>query len=219
MDTIYLNLEQKQQVQDEKITLGQVADILCADQAVATRVRAIPVAHFSGQKKQRSTLDITTIISKIQELYSSAQIVCTGETSMIIEYVPIKVQQINNNKVLNAVKVLVVCLVLFFGAAFTIITFNNDVSAADAFSKVYEALTGESSDNFTVLEISYAIGLPLGIMIFFNHFSGHRLTTDPTPIEVAMESYEYDVNDALMTLEKGKETQANDTGSSGNNRT
>ena len=193
MDTIYLNLEQKQQVQDEKITLGQVADILCADQAVATRVRAIPVAHFSGQKKQRSTLDITTIISKIQELYSSAQIVCTGETSMIIEYVPIKVQQI--------------------------ITFNNDVSAADAFSKVYEALTGESSDNFTVLEISYAIGLPLGIMIFFNHFSGHRLTTDPTPIEVAMESYEYDVNDALMTLEKRKETHANDTGSSGNNRT
>lgn len=48
------------------------------------------------------------------------------------------------------------------------------------------------------LEVSYSIGLALGIIVFFNHVGGRRLTKDPTPIEVAMRNYERDVDMTLV---------------------
>ena len=47
---------------------------------------------------------------------------------------------------------------------------------------------------------SHSIGLALGIIVFYNHIGGRRLTKDPTPIEVAMHNYEYDVDMALIEL-------------------
>ena len=57
------------------------------------------------------------------------------------------------------------------------------------------------------LEVSYSVGLAAGIIIFFNHVGGRRITKDPTPIEVAMRNYEEDVDKALIaTAEReGKE--------------
>ena len=40
--------------------------------------------------------------------------------------------------------------------------------------------------------------LVFGIIVFFNHIGGRRITKDPTPIEVEMRVYETDVNKALI---------------------
>ena len=50
------------------------------------------------------------------------------------------------------------------------------------------------------LEVSYSVGLSVGIILFFNHIGGRRITKDPTPLEVAMRNYEEDVNRALIEL-------------------
>ena len=39
---------------------------------------------------------------------------------------------------------------------------------------------------------------PLGIIVFFNHFSKKKLTTDPTPIHVEMRNYEKQINEAII---------------------
>ena len=57
---------------------------------------------------------------------------------------------------------------------------------------------GYPSDGYSILEVSYSIGLALGIVLFFNHVGGRRLTKDPTPIEVEMRVYETEVNKALI---------------------
>ena len=59
-------------------------------------------------------------------------------------------------------------------------------------------IAGEASDGFTILEVTYSIGLAIGIIVFFNHIGGRRITKDPTPIEVEMRIYEDDVNNALV---------------------
>ena len=200
MDTLYLKLEQKKQVSSEKALLGDVATLLCAQQPVTNRLNAIPLAHFSGSKKQRKIFTVTDIIAKIQEIYPDIEVTPIGETDVIVEYLPPK----NPSRVLEWLKVALVCVVCFFGAAFTIITFNNDVSAGSVFEELYHSFTGQTSDKITVLEISYSIGLAFGILGFFNHFSGHRITTDPTPIEVEMEQYEYDVNKSLISYDSRK---------------
>ena len=84
--------------------------------------------------------------------------------------------------------------------------FNNDVSTTDMFGRFYTLLTGEQSDGFTILELSYSLGLSAGIVAFFNHIGGRRLTKEPTPIEVEMRLYEDDVNTTLIkTAERNGE--------------
>ena len=75
------------------------------------------------------------------------------------------------------------------------------------FIRVYEMVMDEPSDGITILEISYSIGLASGIILFFNHIGGRRITKDPTPIEVEIRIYEDQVNNALVeTADREGET-------------
>ena len=84
--------------------------------------------------------------------------------------------------------------------------YHNDIGIADIFEKFYIMVMGNPG-NSAVLEVFYSIGLSLGIIIFFNHIGGRRITKDPTPIEVEMRIYESDVNKALIETasREGKE--------------
>ena len=56
----------------------------------------------------------------------------------------------------------------------------------------------EKTDGFSVLEVTYSIGLAIGILIFFNHFGKKRFTVDPTPMEIQMRLYENDIQTTLV---------------------
>lgn len=78
-------------------------------------------------------------------------------------------------------------------------TFNNDVDIDGSPQPVLHSLFhGKSSSGFTILEISYSIGIGLGVLIFFNHFGHLKLSDDPTPMQVQMRTYEDDVNRTLI---------------------
>ena len=77
-------------------------------------------------------------------------------------------------------------------------TFNNDVDVGGLFSQIYTLVTGNVSSGFTILEISYSVGIGLGVLFFFNHFGKRKLTDDPTPMQVQMRIYEDDVNKTIM---------------------
>ena len=49
-----------------------------------------------------------------------------------------------------------------------------------------------------ILSVPYSIGIGLGIIIFFNHFSKFSLTEDPTPIEIEMTTYEKETNASVI---------------------
>ena len=93
---------------------------------------------------------------------------------------------------------MLVSLVSFFGTAFTIMAFHVDVQIRNVFAIIYQIILGKESTGVTILEISYSVGLAAGIILFFNHIGGRRITKDPTPIEVAMRKYEEDVDMALI---------------------
>ena len=52
-----------------------------------------------------------------------------------------------------------------------------------------------------MLEISYSLGIGLGVVFFFNHFGKRKLTEDPTPMEVEMRSYEDQVDTTIIEQE------------------
>lgn len=95
-------------------------------------------------------------------------------------------------------KVVLVCLVLFAGSATAIMAFHSEAQLGTVFKKFYEMFFGHEVEKPYIITIPYSIGLSLGIMIFFNHFSGKKFTKEPTPIEVEMEKYESDADDAVI---------------------
>ena len=142
------------------------------------------------------------IIRLISETVPGTQVNSVGKVDYIIDYHRPK----RPSYAWEWLKTLFVCAVCFFGAAFAIMTFNNDVDVTKVFGEIYYVVTGQQSDGFTILEVSYSIGLAVGIMGFFNHFSKWKLNTDPTPLEVEMRLYEDNISKTLIQNAGRKES-------------
>ena len=198
--TLYLKIDQNTIVTDRHVTLSDIAKMECADQAVVRQLKQKKIYSFQDamdtkrQKNEMRVFSVLKIIELIHEDYPGLDVSNEGESDFIIEYVP----NPKKPKWADAVKTVVLCVITFFGAAFTIMTFNNDVGVNEVFSKLYLQVAGVQSDGVTELEICYSIGLGLGITIFFNHVGHKKITPDPTPIQVEMRKYEQDVDTAFI---------------------
>ena len=193
-DTLYLQLDQNIEVTNPHVYLQDIAALSMSDPKILNRLRVMPVIVLDVKKPGRYVMSVSDLLKKIQKLEPSVDISPIGETDFIITY---RISSATG-KLLRYVKILFVCLVSFFGAAFSIMTFNNDVDMGSLFSQFYTLVTGKSSSGFTILEISYSIGIGLGVLIFFNHFGHLKLSDDPTPMQVQMRTYEDDVNRTLI---------------------
>ena len=99
---------------------------------------------------------------------------------------------------LEYLKVGFVCITSFFGSMFAMMTFNEDVSTRESFAKVYTWVMGQEPVGVSILEITYSIGVSIGIIVFFNHFGKKYITDEPSPVEVEMSGYEQQINQTLI---------------------
>lgn len=199
-ETVYLKIEKNTIVMDRHVTLQDIAKLECADPAIVRQLKQKKIYTFKeamDEKKQKNEMKVFSvlkIIELIHEEYPNVDVSNEGESDFIIEYIP----NPKKPKWLNALMTTVLCVVIFFGAAFTIMAFNNDISINDIFSKFYFQVMGRQSSGVTELEICYCIGLALGIIIFFNHVGHKKITPDPTPVQVEMRKYEKDIDTAFI---------------------
>ena len=199
-DTLYLKIDQNVVVDSCQVHLQDIASMECTNEAVLRQLKQKKIYTFqeqdtTKQKKIRiQVFSVLNIIQQIHEDYPDLEVQNIGESDFIIECKA----GIAENKVLEIVKTVVLCVVIFFGAAFTIMTFNNDVGVGEVFTQLYEQVTGSKSDGVTEIEIFYAIGMPIGITIFYNHIGKKKVTHDPTPIQVEMRKYEQDVDTTFI---------------------
>lgn len=192
-DTLYMQVDKNVQVHHPHVYLQEVVKLSCTNTKVLNRLRVMPVANLEPDKKGRYVMSVMDLIEEIQKREPDLDISPIGETDFILTYE--KEQPIH--KVWDYTKAVLLCLISFFGTSFGIMTYNNDVNVKDLFSQLYEQVTGTVSSGFTVLEITYSIGIGLGAIFFFNHFGKMKLTNDPTPMQVKMRLYEDDVNTTL----------------------
>lgn len=193
-ETLYLKAELCTEVTVDDVFLKDVAKIYCADPHVAAKVKAIKIHRFGEKEQKRQVFSVLKLIEMIQQACPNVNVENVGEKDVLVKRV-----NVNKHKgFVVFLKVIFVAGISFFGTAFTIMAFHNDVGINKVFGKVYELVMGQAAANYTILELTYSIGLALGIIVFFNHIGGRRITKDPTPIEVEMRIYEKDVNDALI---------------------
>lgn len=193
-ETVFINISQISEVHKKDVFLSDIADVYCSNQPVASRVKALKVKTIHSDQNKRYVGNVLDVVKKISEIDPNIQVNNVGEVDYIIDYQAPKPP----NYVWPWIKTIAVCFICFCGAAFAIMTFNNDASVTDVFKEVYTLVVGQEAEGFTILELSYSIGLALGIVIFFNHFAHLKISTDPTPIEVEMRLYEDNINKTLI---------------------
>ena len=174
--------------------LGDLLSMECSDKTILMKVKTLRILKIREEKEQRYVISVLKIIACIHAAYPEVEVQNLGEADIIVTY--------ENQKtppyLWHILKVAVVAAIIFFGSAFSIMAFNNDVGGTKLFGQIYELVMGKQSDGFTVLEVTYSIGLTFGILVFFNHFGKKRFTVDPTPMEVQMRLYENDIQTALV---------------------
>ena len=199
-DTLYLKIDQNVVVNAYQVHLQDIASMECTNEAVLRQLKQKKIYTFqekdtAKQKKTRiQVCSVLNIIKQIHEDYPDLEVQNVGESDFILECKA----GIVENKALEIVKAVVLCIVIFFGAAFTIMTFNNDVGVAEVFTQLYQQVIGKESNGVTEIEIFYAIGMPIGITVFYNHIGKKKVTHDPTPIQVEMRKYEQDVDTTFI---------------------
>ena len=213
---IYIKGDQNVEISHKRVTIGDVVEVFCINEHVLAKVKSLTLLQISSGGKHRYVVSILKIIEKIQEAYPNAEIENLGEVDLIITYEEKKTP----NKFLYGMKIAIVLSITFVGAAFSIMTFNNDVDVPKLFSQIYEQVMGVPKNGFSILELTYSIGITLGILVFFNHFGKKRFSVDPTPIEVEMRSYENEIQNALIqTYEReGREVCVDEADCSCTNR-
>ncbi len=205
--TLYLKLNQITEVHEKTVKLNDVAELYCDDAAVLAKCSALKIKTIREDRDRRYVGSVLEIIQKITEMDPSVQVSSVGETDFIIDY-----QRPHGPRTVRKwMKVLAVAAVSFCGAAFAIMTFNNDASVSQVFREIYRMVLGQEPGHFSILELSYSIGLALGILVFFNHFAVWKLNTDPTPLEVEMRLYEDNISKTLIQNDGRKESDVDVT--------
>ena len=193
-EIVYIKAERNVEVMEDDVLFKDMAKVYCADRHVAAKVKSLKVHRFSNEEQKRQVFSILKLIEMIQQTCPGVTVENLGETDVLVERVNVD----KHKGGIQWLKIVFVASISFFGTAFTIMAFHNDVGITKVFGKVYELVMGQPSPGYSILEVSYSIGLAVGIILFFNHIGGRRITKDPTPIEVEMRIYERDVNDALI---------------------
>lgn len=200
-EIIYLNLRQNSEVYRQDVFLKDLGSVCCSDKDIENKCLGIKVVHIDKKEHVRITYSVLDIIELILSDVSGTHVTNLGETDIIIDYQP----KPKKTGLWDWIKTIFVCFTVFFGGAFAIMTFNNDCSVSEAFAQIYKLVMGCEAEGASVIEAAYSVGLPIGILIFFNHFSKKSMAKDPTPIEVQMRNYESEVNEAIIKNAERKE--------------
>lgn len=190
---IYIKLDGHVRVDQREVRLKDMASVYCSDKALMHRLENVPVFTFEEKDGEKEVISILYVYAAIyKSLGEDLQIHSIGSEDCLVD----RISEKKPSKFWSHIQVILVSLVTFFGAAFSIMTYNEDAGVDDVFQTVYKIFLGFDSGN-GVLEFTYSLGIGLGILVFFNHFEkkGRR---NPTAMEIQMDKYEQDMVDAYV---------------------
>ena len=199
---LYLKVEQSVEISKRDVTIKDVAKLECTEKRILNRLNPEKLFTMESKKGSRKAVTVLFLVEKIHEIYPELEVQNLGETDFVVSYHPEK-----QPKLLETTKIFFVSAISFFGSMFAMMTFNEDVSTRETFDKLYTWVMGYEPSGVTILEITYSIGVSVGILVFFNHIGKKYITNEPSPVEVEMAGYEQQVNQTLIKQmsRKGKE--------------
>lgn len=203
---VYLMASQQKTLSNPSVTIKDICEIQCENKRYEREIGNLKLYTFVVPDKKRTYKKIVSIIDIIKCIHSSypdVLIINFGDDNTLIEFS----YTTSSCMIFQFFKVCLVSVLIFFGSAFTIMAFNNDISILGVFDRFYYQMTGEKKPAVSILEIAYSLGLSVGIIVFFNHFGNKKLSDDVTPIEVEMNKHQKDTYTTIIDLSNERGTQ------------
>jgi stage V sporulation protein AA len=180
-----------------EILIGDLAGVVAAGDMTG-RIRELRLAQIDpNERKKNILIKCTDIIKAITNAFPDARVFNVGEKDTVVMY---SAKQKKTGSLLLWTKVALVTLVLFVGAATAVMSFHTDAQIPKVFENYYKIFYGEEKENPPLLTIPYSLGIAVGIVLFYNHALGKKLSDDPTPLEVEMSNYENEVTDTMRDM-------------------
>lgn len=203
MDIYIKPMKKAKIIKKTKIHIKDIAEVL-APEDIMKRVENIKILDIKEKENKSYLVSILDIIKAIDKTMPGHTINNVGEIDTVVEY---SYKEKDDNKLWLYLKIVFVTIVLLAGSATAIMSFHSDAQMSTVFENYYYIFFNEKVENPLIIDLPYSIGLAVGIVVFFNHFSGKKLTSDPTPIEVEMSLYETEVTDNIidtLSMEKNE---------------
>ncbi|MDR1703416.1 MAG: stage V sporulation protein AA [Clostridiales bacterium] len=193
---IYIKIAKKVSITAKgHITVGDVCELAAPDNTVK-RINEVKLRETAGSKKDIYVISVTEIVSAIEKALPGIVIHSVGEKDVVVEYSRDKKK---DNPVFTWLKIAIIGLIFAVGASSAIMSFHNDAEIPKVLRAYNKMFTGVDDEEPRAVQISYSAGLALGIIIFFNHIGGKKLSCDPTPLEIEVSEYDDMVTDALIS--------------------
>ena len=190
-------------ITDPHVRLGDISDLTSNNPEVLQRCKVLRVLTLESGKYGRYAVSVMKLIELIQKKEKQVEVVHVGEPQFILTYE----DPAGKSERMSWLKTAFVCLVTFFGTMFSIMTFNTDVDIPKLFERISSQFTSDPR-GLAILEVTYSVGIGIGVVFFFNHFGKWKITEDPTPMEVEMRAYEEQVDQTILEMESRKENNS-----------
>lgn len=188
------------------VHISDIAEVY-AENGLKKRVDNIKLMDIKSEEDKCYLISVMDIVRVISTALPGNTVSNLGEMDTVVEF---NKKSGKSNTLWQYVKIVFVSLLLLAGSATAIMSFHSDAQIPTVFENYYYIFFNERVENPMIIDLPYSIGLAAGIIIFFNHFSGKKLTNDPTPIEVEMTNYESQVEDNIIdTLSTEKSNNGN----------
>lgn len=74
------------------------------------------------------------------------------------------------SKKILILKTLVLCIIMFFGGAITIMTFHEDTNMRSVHTSIYQFFNGEEKEDVPIVSIPYSFGIAVGFALLYGLF-------------------------------------------------
>lgn len=203
-EKVYIEIKKKVVINvGEKVIVKDVANVFSTRKDIIKKVEEVKIGKGSPDENWDyfGSVDIT---KKILEKYSDLDLDILGSSEIIIEY---KSRE-EKRPFWEIIKVISVCIILFFGATIAIMNFHEDVGTRAALGRIYFIFTGIKDENPLIMGIPYSIGIGAGMATFFSRIwtSSKRRKKEPGPMEVELFVYDDEIEQYVTNeLKKNKE--------------
>lgn len=194
----FIHIETKVDVNLGEIVLFKdLGSVSCIDKKLKEEILNIEIFN-APYKPENLVISTLNIVNKINKNFKNINLVVLGPSEILIDISDNK----NERKLFEIIKVAIVSLLLFFGAALAITNFHEDVNLEESFNSIYTLITGKDADKPLILQIPYSLGLGVGMATFFYHIFSKNKKSEPSPLEIEVYNYQKNIDEYVLDKTK-----------------
>ena len=176
--------------------IRDVSKVVSDNLELKNKIEKIELMNFSTSSKGQQVISMLDIIEEIRKNCDGELCIQNlGQPDVVVYYKAFD----PSDRIKQKFKFIFLCLIAFFGAGFSIISYNSDVNLVGQLDLLQNVFTGGSESGAMIGGVAYSLGLFIGIIVFFNHGANKKFTDDPTPLQVQMRQYEQEINQTVIT--------------------